>query len=50
MNIGREFGYIDTGMRIKKPMDMKVEAMGRQSPHHALFMNKRVKRQRLAMK
>jgi hypothetical protein len=66
MKIGREFGFIAMNMRIKKPMDMtaltinthfevggenlQVEATGRQSPHHALFMNKRTNRQRLAMK
>lgn len=49
MKIAREFGFIAMGMRMKKPMDMKVEAIGRQSPHHALFMNKRMNRQMLAM-
>lgn len=49
MKIGREFGFIAMGMRIKKPMDIKVEAIGRQSPHHALFINKRTNRQMLAM-
>jgi len=34
----------------EKTGGLQVEAIGRQSPHHALFMNKRVKRQRLAMK
>jgi len=29
--------------------NLRVEAIGRQSPHHALFMNKRVNKQRLAM-
>lgn len=50
MKIGREFGFIAIGMRIKKPTDIKVEAIGRQSPHHALFMNRRVNKQRLATK
>jgi hypothetical protein len=49
MRIAREFGFIAMGMRIKKPTDIRVEAIGRQSPHHALFMNKRVNKQRLAM-
>lgn len=48
MKIGREFGFVAMGMRIKKPTDIKVEAIGRQSPHHALFINKRVNRHRLA--
>jgi hypothetical protein len=65
MKIGRESGFIAMGMRIKKPTDMtvltvntcfevggensQVEAIGRQSPHHALFMNKRMNKQMLAM-
>jgi hypothetical protein len=65
MKIGRELGFIAMGMRMKNPMDMtvltvntyfevdcenlQVEAVGRQSPHHALFINKRTNKQRLAM-